>query len=218
MTTRPEVRHHSTMPGTKFLKCACESCGGRIEFPVEGIGSTVPCPHCGWHTELTLEAPIVETVPRSRNLKWIIAAAAILVAGGVAIVAILIVAQRRMEKLGREASKPREVRPVKTNVAAVNSVASSLTLTNGFSVSKVIIEKKSGSSLAYASGSLKNDTDKQRFGVTVELELLDGKGAKLGSAKDYVAIIEPHAEWKFRALLVQKNVAAARIANVREQE
>jgi hypothetical protein len=54
--------------------------------------------------------------------------------------------------------------------------------------------------------------------VTVELELLDSGGRKLGVAKDYAAIIEPHAEWKFRALLVQKNVAAARVANVKEQE
>ncbi|HEY0550237.1 MAG TPA: FxLYD domain-containing protein, partial [Verrucomicrobiae bacterium] len=96
--------------------------------------------------------------------------------------------------------------------------AAPLTLTNGFSVSKTVIEKTSGSSLAYASGSLKNDTDKQRFGVTVELELMDSKGGKIGTAKDYAAIIEPNMEWKFRALLVQKNVAAARVANVKEQE
>jgi hypothetical protein len=206
------------MPETKFLKCTCESCGGGIEFPAEGIGSTVPCPHCGWQTELKLETPAVETAQRPRSFKWIIAGAGILVVGGVAIIMILIVAQRRMERIGREASQARVVRPGKTNAAAAKITAAPLTLTNGFSVSKTVIEKTSGSSLAYASGSLKNDTDKQRFGVTVELELMDSKGGKIGTAKDYAAIIEPNMEWKFRALLVQKNVAAARVANVKEQE
>jgi len=206
------------MPEAKFLKCACNSCGGRIEFPVEGIGTTVPCPHCGWHTELVLETPPVETAPPSRSLKWIIAGAVILLAGGIAITAILIAAQRRLEKAGRDASRPRVIKPTKTNGAVAKTSALSLALTNGFSISSVAIDKTSGSSLTYASGSLKNETDKQRFGVTVELDLLDKRGAKIGTAKDYAAIIEPKAEWRFRALLVQKDVAAARVANVREQE
>jgi hypothetical protein len=65
---------------------------------------------------------------------------------------------------------------------------------------------------------LRNETDQQRFGVTVELELLDQTGNKVGMARDYKDLIESRAEWKFRALLVQKNVAAARVAGVKEQE
>jgi hypothetical protein len=205
------------MPETKFLKCACESCGGGIEFPAEGIGSTVPCPHCGWHTELKLENPVVQTDPSSRSLKWIIAGAVILCVGFVAIVVILVTARRMMEKARRDQSEIQAVRPAKTN-PAISKPATPVVgkAINDFSISTVAIDNTR--SLAYAAGTLKNETDKQRFGVTVELDLLDSGGKKIGTAKDYKDLIEPRAEWKFRALLVQKNVAAARVANVKEQE
>jgi hypothetical protein len=205
------------MPETIFLKCACESCGGRIEFPADGIGSTVPCPHCGWHTELKLENPVAQTAPSSRNLKWIIAGAAILCVGFVAIVAILVTARRMMEKARRDQPEIQAVRPAKTNLAISRAAPPVMgKAINDFSISPVAIDKTR--SLAYAAGTLKNETDKQRFGVTVELELLDSGGRNVGTAKDYKDLIEPRAEWKFRALLVQKNVTAARVASVKEQE
>lgn len=205
------------MSATKFLKCACESCGGRIEFPADGIGSTVPCPHCGWHTELKLETPLVQTAQSSRSLKWIIAGVVILCVGFVAIVAILVTARRMMEKARRDQLETQAVRPAKTNVAISRPATPVMgKTTNDFAISAVAIDKTR--SLAYASGTVKNETEKQRFGVTVELELLDSAGKKIGMAKDYKDLIEPRAEWKFRALLVQKNVAAARVVNVKEQE
>ena len=36
----------------EFAKCNCEACGNRIEFPSEGAGSTINCPHCGQPTIL----------------------------------------------------------------------------------------------------------------------------------------------------------------------
>jgi len=41
------------MPG--FLKCKCEHCGGRIEYPAEAVGASVPCPHCQQETPLKLD-------------------------------------------------------------------------------------------------------------------------------------------------------------------
>jgi hypothetical protein len=35
-----------------YLKCACSTCSGHIEFDVSGLGRTVTCPHCGWNTLL----------------------------------------------------------------------------------------------------------------------------------------------------------------------
>ncbi len=205
------------MPEVKFLKCACESCGGRIEFPADGIGSTVPCPHCGWQTELKLETPLVQTTRSSRSLKWIIAGAVILFVGAGAVVVLLITARRITEKARREQRATAVVRSVKTNAVNPKPVGTSRgNSINDFSISAVAIENTR--SLIYAAGALKNETDKQRFGVTVELELLDNGGKKIGTAKDYKDLIEPRAEWKFRALLLQKNVAAARVANVKEQE
>lgn len=31
----------------RFYKCPCSSCDGHIEFPEEGVGLSVACPHCG---------------------------------------------------------------------------------------------------------------------------------------------------------------------------
>lgn len=41
------------MPG--FLKCNCEHCGGRIEYPAEAVGANAPCPHCQRETPLKLD-------------------------------------------------------------------------------------------------------------------------------------------------------------------
>ena len=40
------------MAEANYLNGACESCGGHIEFPAEGIGLSVSCPHCGQPTTL----------------------------------------------------------------------------------------------------------------------------------------------------------------------
>lgn len=34
------------------FKCACESCGGRVEVPKSSAGITIECPHCQEHTKL----------------------------------------------------------------------------------------------------------------------------------------------------------------------
>jgi hypothetical protein len=38
----------------QFFKSKCYKCSGGIEFPEEGIGQTVTCPHCGQKTKLGL--------------------------------------------------------------------------------------------------------------------------------------------------------------------
>jgi hypothetical protein len=47
-----------------YSKCACTNCGGHIEFPTQGAGATIPCPHCAWPTTLTLP----QTAKPSRDL------------------------------------------------------------------------------------------------------------------------------------------------------
>ncbi len=42
------------MPG--FLKCSCEHCGGRIEYPAEAVGANATCPHCQQETPLKLDS------------------------------------------------------------------------------------------------------------------------------------------------------------------
>src|SRR2546426_6092430 len=44
-----------------YLKCPCHCCRGAIEFPVEGVGRTISCPHCGQETTLFAASVGTET-------------------------------------------------------------------------------------------------------------------------------------------------------------
>jgi hypothetical protein len=82
----------------------------------------------------------------------------------------------------------------------------------------VRLEKAAGSSLVYAVGTLRNDSAHQRFGVRIELALSARDGASTGTAKDYRAVLEPHQEWHFRALVLDTKAASARVASISEDE
>ena len=41
--------------GKKFYRTTCLGCGGPFEFPAEGVGQTVPCPHC--NSRVALKRP-----------------------------------------------------------------------------------------------------------------------------------------------------------------
>ncbi len=88
----------------------------------------------------------------------------------------------------------------------------------GFKVSPIKLEKTPGSALVYAVGTVANTTDRQRFGVKVELDLLDAVGQRVGSATDYQQVIEPRGQWSFRALVVEKKAASVKLASIKEQQ
>ena len=78
------------------------------------------------------------------------------------------------------------------------------------------LEKAKSGSLLYAVGVLKNDSDHQRYGVRVEFELLDASGKSVGKASDYKDVIEPRKDWRYRALVLTKKAASARLTSVNE--
>ena len=43
------------MSAPSFAKCACSACGLHIEFPVEGLGAVIACPHCAQETALDID-------------------------------------------------------------------------------------------------------------------------------------------------------------------
>jgi hypothetical protein len=200
------------------LKGECRECGGHIEFPAESAGMMIDCPHCGKGTELLLALPPEEPgVPR-RTIVWMVAGTLVLLLGLGASLVALKLAQRRW---GRGVIAPaREATPVaKTNAVDVPALnPADVEVGGGFRVSAITLEKTPGSSLVYAVGTLTNPSDRQRFGVKVELDLLDSAGQKVGATKDYQQIIEPNGQWRFRALVVGNRATAARVASVKEDQ
>ena len=75
-----------------------------------------------------------------------------------------------------------------------------------------------GSRLVYVTGILKNESDHQRFGVRVELDLLDATGNKVGTTTDYRQSLEPRATWQFRGIVTDRRATAAKFAGVKEDE
>jgi hypothetical protein len=198
-----------------MLKGECQHCAGHIEFPADGIGQVVPCPHCHQQTELLLPAPPQQPVLPRRAIVWSIIA--ILILGG-GLVASLIALKRaeRWAAAHKPAARSPNAQPASPSPEPANP--SYAAVQNGFVASPVTLEKTSGTSLVYAVGTIRNTESRQRFGVKVELDLFDGSGQKIGTAKDYQQLIEPGAEWAFKALVVPAATATAKIASLKEDQ
>jgi len=195
---------------TKKLRGECQQCGRPIEFEAEVIGTTADCPYCGQPTELMLDLPVDPVSPsRSKAIIFAIIVLVILVGGGGGI----IVALKRAQRLS--ARKPESVTPAASQTTPVPADPLAAI---GFRASSVTLDKGDGSSIVYAVGMIGNLTNRQRFGVRVELELLDASGGKVGSTSDYRATLEPNEEWHFRALVVEKKAVSAKIVAIKEDK
>lgn len=89
---------------------------------------------------------------------------------------------------------------------------------NALAAENITLEKTTNSSVVYAVGMIKNKSDRQRFGVKIELDLLDPNSEKIGTATDYLSILEPRTEWRFKALVLDAKAVSARVARVHEEE
>ena len=105
-----------------------------------------------------------------------------------------------------------------TNAAGFNApvTATQPKKLDDLNVGNPALEKAKSGSLVYAVGVLKNDSDHQRYGVRVEFELVDATGKTVGKASDYKDVIEPRKEWRYRALVLTKKAASARLVSVNE--
>lgn len=228
-----------------YLKCRCQNCGNAIEFPTSGLGLTTACPHCGKSTVLateptspapasarppakkplpSFESPTSTPAPKSRSKLLLVLVLVAIVAG--AVIALLAARSRPTS------SKPAEVSDTKDKPAATPSATDvkpqdSVPVTPStapapksiadLKTGSIVIEKAKGSSLIYAIGVVRNDSGHQRFGVNIELELTDARGNKVGTAKDYRAVMEPRQEWRFRALVLDSKAVAATVSSIREE-
>ena len=105
-----------------------------------------------------------------------------------------------------------------TNSAAFNApvTASQPKKLEDLNVGNSSLEKAKSGSLVYVVGMMKNESDHQRYGVRVDFELLDASGKNVGKASDYKDVIEPRKEWRYRALVLTKKAASARLVSVNE--
>jgi hypothetical protein len=206
------------MSAISYLKCSCQQCGRHIEFPADAIGTSVDCPHCGWPTELTLPAPPELSAPSPRNLTWPVIGLCVLLFGMIAsFVGLRMVKQlalkNRSGKSGALAAKSTN-NLAKTGSPAATAASIS---TNDFIVAGITLEKAKDSNFVYVIGSVKNETDRQRFGVRVDLDLFDQAGDKVGRTSDYRQTLAPEAEWHFKALVFQSSAATATLASIKEE-
>lgn len=212
-----------------YLKGPCENCGAHIEFPAQGLGQSIPCPHCGENTNLLQsDAPSIESSTTSNSQKRrrpillialsclaLIAAMAfgIFAARKNAVEPEKTISETKVEDLAPQNAPAKKQPAPKSKKAAATPDFES----NNLQAFRVTLEKSENSRLIYATGAIRNQSNRQRFGVKVELDLLDEQGAKLGSATDYAQIIEPRKEWKFRAMVTEPKAASVKITAITEE-
>ena len=203
------------MNRTKYLKGACQHCGEHLEFLADQIGMVVACPHCGKETELMLPRPPEEPAIPRRAIIWTGIAAVILGLG----LAGAMVALKRAQRLAEGQKQQKTVLP-STEVATSNAPSlehAAYEIPEGVTATGVTLDRTPGTSLIYAVGTLKNSSNRPRFGLKVELEVTDAGGQRIGTATDYRPILEPGAEWQFKALVVASKAAGAKITAVHEE-
>lgn len=193
---------------TKNLSGECQHCGGRFEFPAEAAGLTGECPHCGKQTECLLASlPDEESPAQARAIIYTAVAVVILVGG---LIGAFVALRRAQRQFGRPLT-------VQTRHGGDNAPKPADPFAQmNFRVGAVTLEPTPGTKLVHAVGSLVNTTNRQRFGVKVELDLFDGAGQWVAKTSDYQGVIEPNAEWTFRAPVLEAKAAFAKIVSIKE--
>jgi hypothetical protein len=213
------------MADITYLKGSCVNCGNHIEFPQAMTGRAVACPHCGQSTELIpgnfSVAPAKPQVPapqaKGLGVGLLVGACLFAALAVAAFVCWMFLPAREplLPMVKPSVSIPASPPPkVVTPLAAPTAKAPKSP--SDFKVGEIKLENTKGSTLVYAVGVLTNDSDYQRFGVHVELDLLNGQDAKIGSAQDYQGVIEPRKTWSFRALVVDSKAVSTKLAAVKE--
>jgi hypothetical protein len=206
------------MSNNNFVKGECPHCSGHLEFPADAAGETVECPHCHQPTSLiALGSPNKNGNPRRG--RWIVVFAVLAVAA-------MAVALWLGKKAGPAGGPVTATVPVVSSnpptIVVVKPVAHKVpnarAVTNDFAIMPFKLEKTPGSSLVYVTGTLRNLSDRQRFGVKIEFGLTDDKGGAAGTATDYESEIDPHSAWRFKALVMESKAVSARFNSVLEDK
>lgn len=226
-----------------FIKCPCRHCGGRIEFPTQAIGMTVDCPHCGQKTLLGRAASTAKPAPATpalaaaadtapastspRRPLAVLAAVGVLLAAAGGVWWWLQRAPAPEETPSQPASfkgKMTAMESAETDGSAASPAPPAAPAgkarpksAEDLKPGPVTLEKARSGSLIYAVGTLRNESDHPRYGVRVEIGLTDAKDRPVRAATDYTQTMEPRAEWRFRALVLDATAAAGKVTSVKEE-
>lgn len=87
----------------------------------------------------------------------------------------------------------------------------------GFEISSFSLEKVPGSNAVYAVGTVVNTSNQPRSRVTLEIDVLDASGRKVGIVRGYRPVLEPGAKWQIKLELEGASGAvSARLASIKE--
>ena len=201
------------MSNSVFVKGECRHCRGHIEFPAAAAGTTVPCPHCGQPTELVSPNLPTKTGVSGRQ-RLAIAVALCLVAA----IPGLILFMHKSNPSANFVPPPLPQVQSNTLVALAHPKPQPEEVTNDFAIMPFKLEKTPGSSLVYVTGTIQNDTERQRFGVKVEFSLFDTNDDAIGTATDYEQVIEPHGAWRFKAMVIESKAVSAKFLSIIEAQ
>jgi hypothetical protein len=188
------------MSKNKFLNGQCQHCGGPLRFPAESIGQTTNCPQCSQHTELLLAAPPDEPTVPMKTIAFTVIAVLVLIGG-------LIAAMIAVKRLQRTAEQRKTAVAPATLPGAPGQA--------GFQVTAITLEQATNGPAIYAVGSIRNETNRRRLGIKLELELLDAAGNRVGTVTDFHPGLEPRAEWRFKSLVTFPRSASARFVSIK---
>ena len=230
----------------KYLKGSCSECGTHIEFPEAGLGQVINCPHCGLKTKLGVHAPsapipaspptatpTAKPVPRTSPAeveadepagasRGLLVGLLVLVLAGAAGGGLWWKSHAGHASASAEAAPPKAASTVgeaatNTETVAEPAAPKAPKAAADLKLGAIRLEQTKGSSLVYAVGVVNNESDYQRFGVRIELNLINAKGERVGGAQDYIAVIEPRKTWEFRVLVNDPKAVAATLSALREE-
>ncbi len=208
------------MSSSNFVKGACRRCGGHLEFPAYAVGATIQCPHCGQPTELAATFSANKNAD-FRRAGWGIAA---LVFVAVVAAAGFFFSKRNAPSAPVTAPQASVPTPAGSNLLVVSGASPNTftnlpteIVTNDFALLPFKLEKAAGSSLIYVTGTVRNLSDRQRFGVKITFGLFDTNDIPVGKATDYQSALDPNGDWHFKAMVMVAKAATARLDSIVEK-
>lgn len=228
---------------TTYFKCSCANCGQIIEYLAREAGKIVECPKCKEKSQLPepekllmlgVEGP---PLPKSKNCplcgvemkfldtdcsncealrkKKLLRVCGLVSAATIVVLGAVLVCVRH--------SKPQEMKaasdPVKPSIMILEQPQVSHPKSiNDLKPGRFYLEQRRGSDLVMAVGDIENTSENIHSGLSVDVDLLDVSGAKIGTVTDYSVQLGPHQTWHFLVTVTNPKAKSVKIAAIKESQ